>query len=308
MKKEIRSTEPKIFFPHKKKTKAERRQFYLKLFAVLAGSLFIAPLVITVLSSFMSQNEIAMSYSTSLSVFDMLDGIKKKFISVKLIPDKVTLEQYKKVLISGPAFMQGLVNSLKIALPVTLGNLLISIPAAYGFTVWENRHKEKVFALFVTVMLMPLQAVLVPNFIVIDALGLRNTLWAIILPGIFSPFGVFLMRQNMKAIPPAYIEAAKIDGAGHLKIFTKIVLPQLWSAIAALAMLVFIEYWNIVEQAVIFITDYSKEPLSVYLSRMSADSVGIIFSAGTVYMFLPLWFLFTQQENLEKGIELSGVK
>ena len=75
-----------------------------------------------------------------------------------------------------------------------------------------------------------------------------------------------------------------------------------------MCMLMFIEYWNVVEQAVIFIDDFRKEPLSVYLSRLAEGRTGLIFAASCIYMFLPLWFLFSGQKDLEKGIELSGVK
>jgi len=157
-------------------------------------------------------------------------------------------------------------------------------------------------------MLMPLQAVLVPNFIIADIMGIRESYLAIIMPGIFAPFGVFLMRQSMKVIPPAYFEAARMDGAGEWYIFFHVVAPQVKASIAALMMLTFIEYWNIVEQAIIFITDYRLEPLSVYLSRIAAGRMGLVFAASCVYMFLPLWFLMVGQKDLEKGIELSGVK
>jgi multiple sugar transport system permease protein len=157
-------------------------------------------------------------------------------------------------------------------------------------------------------MLMPLQAVLVPNYIIAAIFGIQRSYLAIILPGIFSPFGVFLMRQSMKAVPHAYFEAARIDGAGNLYILVYVLIPQLKSAVAALCMLTFIEYWNVVEQAVIFIDDYRFEPLSVYLSRLADGRNGLIFAASCVYMFLPVWFLFSGQKDLEKGIELSGVK
>jgi multiple sugar transport system permease protein len=119
---------------------------------------------------------------------------------------------------------------------------------------------------------------------------------------------VFLLRQGMKALPEAYFEAARIDGAGNWYILLRIVVPQLRSSVTALAMLTFIEYWNLVEQAVIFIDDYTKEPLSVYLSRLADGRMGLIFAVSCVYMLLPLWFLLIGQRDLEKGIELSGVK
>jgi multiple sugar transport system permease protein len=160
-------------------------------------------------------------------------------------------------------------------------------------------------------MLMPLQAVLVPNYIAAAFMGIRPEYPgypAIILPGIFSPFGVFLMRQTIKAVPPEYFEAAEIDGAGNWYILFWIVLPQIKSSAAALCMLVFIEYWNVVEQAIIFIDDFTREPLSVYLSRLADGRMGLIFAASCLYMFPPLWFLFAGQKDLEKGIELSGLK
>lgn len=187
-------------------------------------------------------------------------------------------------------------------------NLLVSLTTAYGFTIWQWKYKEAVFFIYIVVMLMPLQAVLVPNYIIAEKLGITDSYLAIILPGIFSPFGTFLLRQNMKAIPTAYFEAAKIDGASDFYIFMHIVIPQMKSGIAALTMLMFIEYWNLVEQAVIFIKDYYKEPLSVFLSRLADGKIGLIFAASCVYMLLPFLFLLFGQKDLEKGIERSGVK
>jgi multiple sugar transport system permease protein len=256
----------------------------------------------------MTENEIAMSLTSRLTVFDIANGITEKFQRISLIPREAGLWQYFDVLINQPAFLILLTNSIKLTAPVLLGNLAVSLTTAYGFTIGKWKFKEALFAVYVVVMLMPIQAVLVPNYIIADILGIKESYLAIILPGIFSPFGVFLMRQSMKALPAAYFEAAKIDGAGNWYIFRKIVLPQMKSSIAALLMLLFIEYWNLVEQAVIFIRDYAKEPLSVYLSRMSEGRIGLVFAASCVYMFLPFWFLTIGQKDLERGIELSGVK
>jgi len=231
-----------------------------------------------------------------------------KFVSLRLIPRAVTFAQYAQVLFFQPSFLLLLLNSAKITAPVVAGNVIVSILAAYGFTVWQWRRREIVFFAYIVVMLMPLQAVLVPNYIIASNLNITNSYLAIILPGIFSPFGVFLMRQSMKSIPDAYFEAARIDGANDWQIFTKVAMPQMRSGIAALSMLVFIDYWNLVEQAIIFIKDFYREPLSVYLSRIADGKIGLIFAASCVYMFLPFWFLVLGQSDLEKGIELSGIK
>ncbi len=275
---------------------------------ILLGLLFLLPLVVTFSNSLMSEAEIIQNYTAKPDTFDLADGIIERFKRFRLIPERVTLKQYYEVLLKQPSFMILMGNSLKIVIPVTIGSLIISMVTAYGFTVWEWKYKEILFQVYVIVMLMPLQAVLVPNYIIADILHIKDSYLAIILPGIFSPFGVFLMRQAMKSVPAAYYEAARIDGAGNLYIFLHIIVPQLKSSGAALCMLVFIEYWNLVEQAVVFIRDYAKEPLSVYLSRIAEGKMGLVFAASCIYMFLPLWFLVAGQKNLEKGIDLSGVK
>jgi len=270
--------------------------------------LVIFPFIVTLAGSFMSETEIALRYSTGLSVFDILEGVTERFAQIALIPREVTLAQYQTVLIDQPAFLVLILNSVRITVPVAVIGAAVSLLAAYGFTIWQFRYKEIVFFVYIVVMLMPLVAVLVPNYIIAEHLGLIGSLWAIILPGIFSPFGTFLLRQSMKSIPLSYFEAAKIDGASNLYILFYIVVPQVKSGIAALSMLIFIEYWNIVEQAVVFIRDYQSEPLSVFLSRIAEGRIGLIFAVSSVYMFFPLWFLLFGQKDLEKGIELSGVK
>ena len=286
----------------------EYRKFTFALISICVVILFLMPLVITFSNSWMSETEITQNYTAKPDTFDLADGINERYNVFKIIPNKVTLKQYYEVLLKQPSFMILMTNSLKIAVPVTFGSLVVSMMTAYGFAIWNWKYKEILFQVYVIVMLMPLQAVLVPNYIIADLLHIKDSYLAIILPGIFSPFGVFLMYQAMKVVPLAYFEAARIDGAGDLYIFVHVIVPQLKSSAAALCMLVFIEYWNLVEQAVIFINNYAREPLSVYLSRIASGRRGLVFAASSVYMFLPLWFMVAGQKNLEKGIELSGVK
>jgi len=285
-----------------------RNRLGIVFFLVMLGALFLFPLVVTISGSFMTEKAIVLNYSSRITSFDLSAGLTERFKNILLIPNPASVEQYAGVLIDQPSFLVLLFNSIKITLPVTLGALCTGLLTAYGFTIWQWKYKEQVFLGFIVVMLMPLQAVLVPNYIIAALFGIQKSYLAIILPGIFSPFAVFLVRQSMKAIPPAYFEAAKIDGAGNWYILFHILIPQLKSTIAALCMLTFIEYWNLVEQAVIFIDDYRLEPLSIYLSRLADGRTALVFAASCVYMFLPVWFLFSGQKDLEKGIELSGVK
>jgi multiple sugar transport system permease protein len=287
---------------------SQRNRLGIIVFLVILGALFLFPLAVTISGSFMTEQAILLNYSSRITSFDLSAGITERFKNILLIPNPVSVEQYARVLIDQPSFLVLLFNSIKITLPVTLGALCTGILTAYGFTLWQWKYKEQVFLAFIVVMLMPLQAVLVPNYIIAAVFGIQKSYLAIILPGIFSPFAVFLLRQSMKCIPTAYFEAAKIDGARNWYLLFHILIPQLKSTIAALCMLTFIEYWNLVEQAVIFIDDYRLEPLSIYLSRLADGRTALVFAASCVYMFLPVWFLFSGQKDLEKGIELSGVK
>jgi len=287
---------------------AYKNRLVIVFFLFILGALFFFPLVVTISGSFMTEQAILLNYSSRITSFDLNAGLTERFKKILLIPNPASVEQYAGVLVDQPSFLVLIFNSIKITLPVTLGALCVGLLTAYGFTLWQWKYKEQVFLGFIVVMLMPLQAVLVPNYIIAAIFGIQKSYLAIILPGIFSPFAVFLVRQSMKAIPPAYFEAAKIDGAGNWYILFHILIPLLKSTVAALCMLTFIEYWNLVEQAVIFIADYRLEPLSIYLSRLADGRTALVFAASCVYMFLPVWFLFSGQKDLEKGIELSGVK
>jgi multiple sugar transport system permease protein len=146
----------------------------------------------------------------------------------------------------------------------------------------------------------------VPNFIVAEMLGILNTKWAIILPGVFSPFAVFILTRFMRRIPPSVIEAAKLDGAGEWKIFRHICVPMSSSIVYSVALLIFIDYWNMVEQPLIMLSDPETHPLSVFLSNLNTQDTGIAFAAATVYMVVPMLLFLYSEDYLVKGISYSG--
>jgi len=155
-------------------------------------------------------------------------------------------------------------------------------------------------------MLMPYQVTLVPNYLVSEKLGLLNTKWAIILPGTFAPFSVFLLTKFMRRIPKSLIEAAKLDGAGEWQIFCRICLPQCRSALYSIAILVFIDYWNMVELPLILLQDASQQPLSVYLATINQGEIGVGFAVAVVYMIPGLLMFLYGEEYLVEGIAHSG--
>lgn len=266
--------------------------------------LLLAPIALTVTNSFMTEQEIAMNYGA----IGKVGSDAELFVNAKLIPDWVSFEQYVKVLVDTPAYLFMFWNSVRLVVPIMIGQVIVASLAAYGFAKLRFRGRDKLFFLYLITMLMPFQVTLVPNFIVADKLGLMNSSSAIILPGIFAAFGVFLLRQFMLNIPYAYVEAAKIDGAGQLRIFLSIIMPMVKPAVAALIILLFVDNWNMVEQPLIFLQDAFKQPLSVYLSRINGEARGVAFAASVVYMMpMVLLFLYAEPYFIE-GIQLSGVK
>lgn len=276
-------------------------------FLYLLALLFIAPLVLTVTNSFMSEAEIHQNYSMVNSAGVSESG-EVKYARLKLIPGMITVKQYYNVLIKKTMFLIMFWNSVKLVVPIVLGQFFVASMAAYAFSKIDFPGREKIFYMYIVVMLMPFQVTLVPNYIIAGKLGLTNNILSIILPGIFSTFGVFLLRQFMVYIPDAYAEAARVEGAGHWTVYSKIILPMSKTGIAALIILVFIDNWNMVEQPLIFLQDASAWPLSVFLSEINAGERGIAFAASVIYMAPMLLVFLCGEEYLVQGIQLSGIK
>ncbi|REK77786.1 carbohydrate ABC transporter permease [Paenibacillus paeoniae] len=272
------------------------------LLLIAIAVLLLMPVVLTFVSSFMMEREIIANYSmlgkTDTSVF----------VNLKWIPDWVSFQQYYKVLIATPKFLYLFWNSVSMVVPIIIGQAVVATLAAFAFGKLRFPGRDGLFFLYLMTMLMPFQVTLVPNYLMADRLGLLNQPGSIIWPGVFGAFGVFLLRQFMLQIHSAFIEAAKMDGAGYLRIFLSIALPMVKPGIAALVVLLFVDYWNMVEQPIIFLQDAAMQPLSVFLSRIQDDALGVSFAASVVYM-LPMVLLFLSAERyFIEGIQLSGVK
>ena len=279
----------------------------LTLLAFLFAVLFLLPTVLTITNSFMTQSEITANYG---QIFQNASSGAKSFnaktINLKFIPDKVSFSQYFTVLLKSPDYLLKFWNSVILVVPIVLAQLMVASIAAYGFTRWRGRVRDGIFFAYVILMLMPYQVTLVPNYLVSDWLGILNTRWAIILPGAFAPFSVFLLTKFMRRIPKSLIESAKLDGAGEWQIFWNICLPQCRSALYSIAILVFIDYWNMVEQPLILLPNADMQPLSVYLSKINAGEIGVAFAVAVIYMIPGLLLFLHGEAYLVEGIAYSG--
>ncbi len=299
----------------KRKIKVSRVIFVTVALLVLLtfAVLFLFPTVFTITNSFMSTTEISANYGKIFTGLGISGNGGRVFIADKvnlqLIPNRVSFSQYSTVLFKSPEYLLKFWNSVFYVLPIVIFQLAVAAGASYSFARVETKFRSLVFFVYIILMLMPYQVTLVPNYIVIDKMNLLDTRWAIILPGIFSPFSVFILTKYMKRIPKSIVEAAKLDGAGEFRIFWNIFLPLCKSTLYSVAILVFIDYWNMVEQPLILLKNEDLYPLSVFLSKINEGDTGIALAIAVIYMVPPVLLFLYSEDYLIDGIAYSaGVK
>lgn len=260
---------------------AGRVLLFVLLIAVALGILL--PTLLTAAASLMSQREIEAHYAAT-------GGMPP------LYPHRPTLEQYTTALLQTPHYLTRFFNSVWLTLPITLGQLALASFSAYSLYRCRNRFRTGVYFLYVLLMLLPYQVTLLPHYLMSDALGLLGRSWAVILPAVASPFAVFLLSRRMRQIPQAQVEAAMLDGAGEWRIFSHVALPQCRPTLWAVSMLIFTEYWNMIEQPLVLLKDPETYPLSIFLSQIERREAGIAFAVAVLFMLPPLiLFLFGQR-------------
>lgn len=275
--------------------------------AIVFAIIFLMPIILTVTNSFMSASEIASNYG---SIFATTEKGGKVFVSdkvnLKLIPDMITFAQYISVLFKSPQYLLKFWNSVFYTLPIVVVQLAIAALSAYGFSRYDSKAKRAIFFAYIIIMLMPYQVTLVPSFLVSKSLGLYGTKWAILLPGFFSPFAVYLLTKFMRRIPTEVMEAARVDGAGEWMIFSRICLPLCKGGLASIAILVFFDYWNMVEQPLVLLPDSDMHPLSVFLSRINTGEISLAFAVAVIYLIPPLLIFLYGEDYLVEGISYQG--
>lgn len=226
----------------------------------------------------------------------------------KLMPDYPTFQNYKKLLFETPQFFVLFWNSMKIVCCILAGQLLVGVPGAWAFAVYRVRGAKSLFLLYEVLMLLPFQVMMMSNYLTLKRLALLDSHAAVILPAVFSAFPVFLSYGGFRRIPIQLVEAARIDGAGEWAIFTKIGLPLGKSGLLSALVLGFLEYWNMIEQPMAFLSDKTLWPLSMFFPKITINQAGASFCASVI-MLIPAVFVFIAgQDALEAGIIYSGLK
>lgn len=228
----------------------------------------------------------------------------------KFLPDTIDFSHYIN-LFSRLNLASYFFNSLMISLGVVFFSLILNSMAGYAFAKFRFAKKKTLFKVLLSSMIIPGQVTMLPVFLLLKNMGLINTYWAIIVPGMASIFGIFLIRQFAFSIPDSVIEAAKIDGATEFEIYYKIILPLCKPILVTLGLFTFMGTWNDFLWPLIVMTDSSKYTLPVALSNLMSEHVQDteLMMAGSVITIIPVLivFLFLQKYYL-RGIMMGSVK
>ncbi|RDY67675.1 carbohydrate ABC transporter permease [Halobacillus trueperi] len=272
-------------------TKKNKWEQALVIFIMVAGGILVSiPFIWMISSSFKPESEV-------LS------------IPPTIIPDNPTLDNYIN-LFTNMNFAVYLRNTLVIVLFSFLG-LLFNAMAGYGFAKYNFRGRDKVFYIVLATMMIPGQVTMIPVYLLLNAMGLTNTMTGIILPGLAVAFSIFLFRQFMTTIPDDLIEAARLDGAGEFYIFFRLVMPIAKPIFAVQGILTFIAGWNSFLWPLIIANDESLYTLSVGLSLLQGQYANnfALQMAGAAFMVVPIIIIFSFfQKYIVEGFTMSGIK
>ncbi len=201
-------------------------------------------------------------------------------------------------------------NSLFVTITVTIGRVLISSLAAFAFARLRFRGRETIFLFYLATLMIPFPVTLIPNFLIVKNLGWYDTYWALIVPGLFSVFSVFLLRQYYRSLPIDLDEAARIDGASSLRIWWQVIVPLSGPVLATLAIFDFQGVWNDFLWPLVVTTSEEMRTLPVGLAAFVGQyaTAWDLLMAGAVIALLPVLLIYMLAQNwFVKGITLSGM-
>lgn len=230
--------------------------------------------------------------------------------SIPLIPGTKFFEHFQ-ALQERLDFVRTIWNSTIIAVAYTLLSMLLCSMAGFAFAKYDFKFKEPLFYFVLATLVLPIQALVVPLFLMVSTMGLLNTFIAVILPWAANPLGIFLMRQNMQAIPDALLESARMDGATEFQIFYKIALPTMIPSLAALAVILFINQWRLFLYPLVVLQEPEMFTIPIALSQL-VGAQRIAFEqimVGSTLAIIPIAILFIfLQRYFIKGILAGSVK
>ncbi|MCM1105546.1 MAG: carbohydrate ABC transporter permease [Blautia sp.] len=226
----------------------------------------------------------------------------------RLFPLYPTLRNYVRLALDSPEFFRMFWNTMAITAGTLAGQLFFGLPSAWGLARYPVFGKRILYMLCILLMMLPFQVTMLSEYLVLDRLGLLDSLRGIIAPGAFSTFSVFLMYRFFCGIPEEMLDSARIDGAGELQIFLQVGLPLGASGIFSALVLQFLECFSMIEQPLVFLQTKSRWPLALYLPEIREEEMGFALCCSFVALLPSLLVFGMGQQYLEQGIMAGAVK
>ncbi|GIE87633.1 carbohydrate ABC transporter permease [Actinoplanes regularis] len=227
-------------------------------------------------------------------------------------PRPPTGANYAELLVGGHSLIPPLVITVQVVLVVVIGQLTSSVLAAYAFARLDFPGRDAIFRVYLATLMVPAVAVLVPRFVLLGAAGLADTFWGIVLPSMFgSPYAIFLLRQFFRALPRELLDAARLDGAGHLRVLRHVVLPLSRPILATLLIITVVTHWNDFLWPLVVTSGVRWQVLTVAVAALQSQYNGdwTLVMAATTLATLPLLVLFVIfQKHLVRSITVTGMR
>lgn len=227
---------------------------------------------------------------------------------MRIIPRTPTLENFVKLAQNFPRYIW---NSCKLTFWIVVVQLVTASTGAYAFSKLRWKGRDVLFLLYILSMMVPIQAIIIPQFLIVRNMGLYDSHWALVLTGSFTAFGTFLIKQYFMTIPDSYIEAARIDGASEYTIFFRIILPLAKPVLATQVIFSFRYFWNDFFAPLIYLTSQHLKTLPLGMADFATETYTYVGPqmAASFISILPvmLIFLFAQRYFVE-GVAAVGVK
>ena len=228
----------------------------------------------------------------------------------RLLPRRVTFEHYGE-LFTRLNLGRYLLNSTIVAVTVTVASLFVNALAGYAFAKLRFRGRDRTFRLLTIGLVVPSQVAMLPLFLLLKQMGLVNTYWGVVIPGLASIFGIFLVRQYALSIPDDLLDAARVDGASEWRIFFSVVLPVVRPILATLSIWTFLATWNDFMWPLIVLSDDRRYTLPVAIANLVGEHVQDteLMMAGSVLTVLPVLVVFlVLQRYYIQGVMAGSVK
>lgn len=278
------------------------KRLLISLIILLMTAMMVFPILTTLFFSFYSPADI-------IHVMETGNQYNEAFMETNLNFRLLSLDQYRYVLTDQAGILRYYKNSALYTVAILVCQISVLPALAYGLARFVFPGRDLLSFAVIVLLLLPFQVTMVPTVLVLRGLGLMDTVWAMILPAVASPFYIFLLRQHMIRIPNELFEAAQIDGAGTIRCFAHIAIPLSKSILGVMIALSFADCWNMVEQPLVFLPNRNDlHPLSVVFSQLARQSNGGEFAGACLYILPALLIYGCFQKRIMNGIQLTAMK